>query len=627
VRETYFTRRAPRRCVVIAVLAVAIGCGSPIRVSKMDSQGVHRTLTANVLTTGEPSVTSRIVLQRFGLDGRYGEDGEAVLADLHARLVRGDAGPDELFALTELSYHHAEGGGGSPYYLASAVYAWAFLFPVSGAAPPDAFDPRLRVAADIYNVGLTKAFQVDDGPRVELAAGPRSLPFGTLDVALADDALRWGDRRLADFVAASELRVIGLRNRYREAGIGAPLTAKTAPLDVDKGFQDFIFPRATVPVTAVLRPDDVRAGIASGHVQATLEIHPAYESHAIDVDGRRVPLETEPTSALAYGLGTAPIWSRELRGFLAGDLAVREKQMRLGSLEPYRADHIPVVFVHGTASSPGRWAEMLNDLDNDPQIREHFQFWAFVYDTGNPIAYSGMLLRESLTEAVARLDPEGDDACIREMVVIGHSQGGLLTKLTAIDSGDQLWTNVSRRPIDELRISEESRDLLRRALFVKPLPFVKRVIFIATPHGGSYRAGAFVQWLVARLASLPTTVSRVGSEILTASPEGEARAALRRTPTSIDNMTPGNSFIRALSRIPVDPSVAAHSIIAVKGSGPVEEGNDGVVAYKSAHIEGVESELVVRSAHSTQSEPATIEEVRRILLLHAARVRETSGCR
>jgi hypothetical protein len=83
-------------------------------------------------------------------------------------------------------------------------------------------------------------------------------------------------------------------------------------------------------------------------------------------------------------------------------------------------------------------------------------------------------------------------------------------------------------------------------------------------------------------------------------------------------MTPGNPFVKTLSALPIDPSVTANSIIAVKGSGPAEEGNDGVVSYQSAHIDGVESELVVRSSHSTQGEPATIEEVRRILLLHSA---------
>ncbi|MGE5305138.1 MAG: hypothetical protein ACM3TN_17650, partial [Alphaproteobacteria bacterium] len=43
---------------------------------------------------------------------------------------------------------------------------------------------------------------------------------------------------------------------------------------------------------------------------------------------------------------------------------------------------------------------------------------------------------------------------------------------------------------------------------------------------------------------------------------------------------------------------------------------DGVVAYESAHIEGVASEKVVHSGHSTQGHPETIEEVKRILIEH-----------
>ena len=74
--------------------------------------------------------------------------------------------------------------------------------------------------------------------------------------------------------------------------------------------------------------------------------------------------------------------------------------------------------------------------------------------------------------------------------------------------------------------------------------------------------------------------------------------------------------ILGLQAIPVVPSVTVNSIIAVEGDGPVEQGNDGVVAYTAAHIEPVESELVVKSSHSTQGNPHTIEEVRRILRLH-----------
>ena len=81
-------------------------------------------------------------------------------------------------------------------------------------------------------------------------------------------------------------------------------------------------------------------------------------------------------------------------------------------------------------------------------------------------------------------------------------------------------------------------------------------------------------------------------------------------------MSPGHPFVRALIDLPIDPAIPAHSIIAVLGDGPVTGKTDGVVAYESAHIDGVESEKIIRSGHSTQGEPQTIEEVRRILRLH-----------
>ena len=86
-------------------------------------------------------------------------------------------------------------------------------------------------------------------------------------------------------------------------------------------------------------------------------------------------------------------------------------------------------------------------------------------------------------------------------------------------------------------------------------------------------------------------------------------------------MSPANPVIKTLADIPVAPPIHAYSIIPTLGDGPLAERDDGVVAYSSAHLDGVESELVVEnSGHSTQANPTTIREVRRILLqqLHRA---------
>ena len=107
----------------------------------------------------------------------------------------------------------------------------------------------------------------------------------------------------------------------------------------------------------------------------------------------------------------------------------------LFALEPHRHGRIPVVLVHGTASSPLRWADMVNDLLEDKDIRDHYEFWFFTYNTGNPIPVSANVLRHALENAVRSLGGVQADPALGRMVVIGHSQGGLLTKLISIDSG------------------------------------------------------------------------------------------------------------------------------------------------------------------------------------------------
>jgi hypothetical protein len=187
--------------------------------------------------------------------------------------------------------------------------------------------------------------------------------------------------------------------------------------------------------------------------------------------------------------------------------------------------------------------------------------------------------------------------------------------MQVINSGDRLWNAVGRKPLDELQLSDTSRDLLQRSLFVEPLPEVSRVVFICTPHRGSFIAGRQITAnVIRRLVTLPLTLTGMPADIAR---NRDALVPGVVVPSAVDNMSPRHHFIRALQEIPVASSVTVNSIIAVEGDGPVEQGNDGFVAYSSAHIEPVESELVVRpSSHSSQGNPHTIEEVRRILRLH-----------
>ncbi|HEX7230512.1 MAG TPA: alpha/beta fold hydrolase [Candidatus Binatia bacterium] len=616
------SRRRPLLGLVFFLLLLA-ACAPPVTVERVDPRVVHRELTANVLTVGEESDASRIVLDRWNLAERFESDPEGALAQLHTAVTAGGAGRDELFALAELSFLHAEQTGKQEYYLAAAVYAYALLFPNGAAQPLDPIDRRLRVAADLYNRGLTSAFASADRSVVELRGQTRTLPFGELTVELDPKWLRWGDRRLVNFVPVAELEVRGLRERYRRTGIGAPLAASAVAFTADAKLRDFVGRGTKVPVTAFLRIDDARRSLVTGRISGTLEIYNGYTSDFVQIDGQSVPLEVEPSAAFAYTLSESAIWDWELRGFLVGDLVkglvvatkVGEARAQLLFMQPYQRGRIPVVFVHGTASGPGRWADMINSLENDPWLRTRFQYWFFYYDTGNPITYSADVLRTSLQLIVEQLDPDGRDPALRQMVVIGHSQGGLLAKMTAIDAGTKLWDTVSRRPLDDLILRDATREQLRRTLFLQPLPFVHRVIFIATPHRGSYEAGSWIAQQVAGFASLPKGFVDVMKDLVTGNPD-VVTLSLGGLPRSINHMTPGNSFVRALASIPVAPEIPTHSIIAVSGNKPLAEDDDGIVKYESAHLDDTQSELVIHSGHSVHGHPLAIAEVRRILYLH-----------
>jgi pimeloyl-ACP methyl ester carboxylesterase len=351
----------------------------------------------------------------------------------------------------------------------------------------------------------------------------------------------------------------------------------------------------------------------------SLELYSSFETSTVSIAGLQVPLETDLTAYRAYTLNQSRIWSLGKLGFLA---PAERTSSRLIQNQPYEPDRIPVVYVHGTFSSPVTWAEMANSLTADPIVRQRYQVWSFVYGSGNPLVRSIADVRTALTAKMQELDPQGTNTVLRQMVVIGHSQGGLLTKSTVVHTGDRLWRVFSTNRLEDLQISESDRQKLQHALFLEPLPFVNRVVFIATPHRGSYLSSGFVRSLAARLVSLPQNLVTRGQDIFKLAAGSDAEKFLHgRMPTSLDGMSPKNPGLLAMAEIPVTPQVKAHSIIAVEGDGDYHEGKDGVVAYQSAHVDYVQSEFIVRNYHTCLDNPATIEEVRRILRLHLAELK------
>jgi hypothetical protein len=206
-----------------------------------------------------------------------------------------------------------------------------------------------------------------------------------------------------------------------------------------------------------------------------------------------------------------------------------------------------------------------------------------------------------------------------QMVIIGHSLGGLLTKLQVTSSGNELWEAAANQPLSTICTDEATRADLAAAFYFEPSPDVSRVIFIATPHRGSM----YAQLCIGRLSSAlvePPAIWRARHEQLIRDNPGAFRSDLsRRVPTSIDLLEPDSETLQATMRLPYRPGVALHSIIGDDRWTCGQGRSDGVVSVSSAQLEGVQSELFVDAQHThVQRRPETSREVTRILLEHAA---------
>lgn len=596
------------------------GCVAPIGADRTTPESVYRQTHDNAVSGSRPSRETQSLLHRFDQVKLFAKAPEATLQLLQQKAVSSRE-RGLLFALAELNYLAGERVRGSlkpweprdarDYYLAAAVYAWFFLFGDASEPPPSAFDQRFRTACDLYNYGLGWAL-TERGSTNDVAIlspGSRHLPTGQIEVHFVQTGFPWPVAEFEKFLVADHFLVRGLSVRNRQPGLGTPLIA-VARSDAKTRLSRAI--RATV----LLRLSGDLPDLAQGRCRASLELYSTFEEASVKVGSQSVPLETDTTVPLAYALNQSSVWRLGRLQFLSAEERI-PTDVYLN--QPRQPGRVPVVLVHGTFSSPVWWAEMLNTLSADPEIQRRCEFWLFNYNSGNPIAYSAVKLRESLSAKLRELDPEGKDPGLRQMVVIGHSQGGLLTKLTATDTGDQLLRPfLGTNRLDELKLTAEQQALIRSYTCYEALPFVKRVVFISTPHRGSYVAGSFVRKLARRFVSLPSKLLNFASELAGIKDRLNLPKELRGTPTSLDSMSPKNPFLLTLAEIPLAPAVKGHSIIAVQGDGDYHQGKDGLVSYPSAHVDYVESEFIVRSFHSCQGKPPTIEEVRRILHEHLA---------
>ena len=468
-------------------------------------------------------------------------------------------------------------------------------------------NPKDLVALRDYDFALSRVFSVIRDAHLDPWTHPLRVPApnrGEYVLTERPSTNRLWRPQDFDLIPADEFDVRGklVVPRVTREGAGASLVAVRNEQAPQIRLR-FAPPRIYAAVTAVAH--------FSGR-KCEIEFLDPLSVERVSVAGRGLPSAADFTAPMAVGLSREHPEKVGMPALLDPDKFANK--VRLIQVQPYNSQKIPVLFIHGLQSTPVSWAPMLNALWSDPIVRRNYQVWVFNYPSGYPIPYSALLLRRQL-DALDKAFPDH-----RPIVLVGHSMGGILSRLMITDShGDKVWRYFFGTSPAQTDVSAEAKALLRGALIFNPQRDVARVIFISTPHRGSMLAQSPIGRIASSLIHKPLEFVRLGPEIMHTSvvKNDQGVMPLKRMPNSIDTLSPNDAFVKVMNTLPLAKGVPYHSIIGDRGRGDTPNSSDGVVPYWSSHVDGAKSEKIVPSDHGANQSAQGIAEVIRILKEHS----------
>ncbi len=402
------------------------------------------------------------------------------------------------------------------------------------------------------------------------------------------------------FLVAEDIPRKHLKADIRRPGYGGSLVGimdgpdTASPNRPPKGY--------SIPYTAIAE----FAG--NGSPAVTLHLLDPRIQDQVRLAGTARPLAGDFSASFAY----YPHPNEMLFGIVAmlrSDLTVQRSGLLF--YQPYDPAKTPVLFVHGLMSSPHAWLQVVNQLEADPAFRRRYQVWSYFYPTGAPIVGNALVFREALAAATARHHLRDN------LVVVGHSMGGILTRMQVTNPGRALWNAVFGAKANQIYAEQPANALAKRALLFRANPHISRVVFFSVPHRGSRLATLRAAGFASTLIRMPVTLVKDFSQH-TLSLLQQIDPKIRRIPTSIQGLSPDNRLLRALADLPL--TVPSDTIVGDRGKpGPLAESSDGVVPYWSSHLPSSESELVVPTGHDSFNHPSAVQRLDEILLTKAPR--------
>lgn len=517
----------------------------------------------------------------------------------------------------------------------SIRYSYAYLFETKRLPQDRIFDNRQVQIRDFYNQALAKMITTyglrskDKTVAKEIKIGQSVYHIDYSHYPLLDKA------NIENLLSSYNLNFSGLRSLNRRDGFGSEFVAILAdPKSPEEDqyvvdplhhhYQNGVNPNIHDPrylsVSIIAQPTSGKSVQEIIHnPNFSLKIYDPYSTEKVQVADREYPLAANFSAP--YGL-----WLAENNLGAAAYLTLIDRDQHLAMphlymLEPFNPNKKVIVLVHGLASSPEAWIRLTNDIMGDHVLREHFQVWQVFYSTNMPILESRFQINALINQTFDYIGQ--DTAAAKDAVLIGHSMGGIISRLLVSDAD---LTQPALKMLNNRKFDRFKNDsVFKSRLTISSIPNFDRAIFVSAPHRGTAFADRWFTLAARKIIKLPGAFLGALADTVTEQNmnmknfvEEVGHGLIQNGPSDLSH---NSKFTQLTKNVMPKQGMIYHSIMG-NNSDTTDFSiiSDGIVPYESAHLDGAASEKIIKGGHSIQETPEAVLELRRILRLHLVKL-------
>lgn len=468
---------------------------------------------------------------------------------------------------------------------------------------------KLQQATSLYNQSLTNFLQIMLPKQKYRHPALRIV----LEPPLDETGLAF-----EDFVLASEFRAIKIHHQKMAAtGLGVSLVA--ARDNTGKGWDknyppEGIFRSVTVSLKQLKFNKDLQ-------IQLTLQGHLMQGPAELKLTSGSYPLLYDAASSYLWLMQQAKLADLELPGLFNAELA--DNKLGIYSVTPLQKDKQPLLMIHGLNSSPLIWYELTMAVLQDEQLKQRYQIWHAFYPSGPPPFYNSMRLRKKLDELHAMLKTNGGTKQLDQIVVVGHSMGGIISKTLIQNTDYQLWDlSFTERP-EQLGYAQQELDKVKDIFIFHARPYIDKVVFMDTPHGGSESSESALAKMASWFINLPKNFTLLMSNFILKLGPDKITEPMREYlnggggPHSVQVLSPRHPLLQGLNKLeyqkPVYSIVGSDGALSCQDEKTCSQISDGVVPFFSAHQPKAVQEIIVPSSHNSYQRPEALQFLMQLL--------------